>query len=115
MSSMTDLVFLLLIFFIILSTMVSPYAVKVDLPNGSTQSKNKQKVSLSVDADLNYKIGNRVIAKENLEQELSNALSSFEKKSILLHLDKSVPTGNTVEILDVAKRNQWLIAIATKP
>ena len=115
MSSMTDLVFLLLIFFIILSTMVSPYALPVDLPNSSNKTKDKQTVALRIDQNLNYSVGNRIIRPEQLEAELSEALSVHTEKSIVLHVDKAVPTGNTVEVLDIAKRNRWKIVLATKP
>ncbi|NNC83230.1 MAG: biopolymer transporter ExbD [Flavobacteriales bacterium] len=115
MSSMTDLVFLLLIFFIILSTMVSPYALPVDLPNSSNKSKEKQTVALRIDADLIYSVGNKIIQPDNLETELQGALSVYDEKSIVLHVDKAVPTGQTVEVLDIAKRNRWKIVLATKP
>ncbi len=115
MSSMTDLVFLLLIFFIILSTMVSPYALPVDLPSGSTKITNTPPVALRIGDDLTYSVGNNIIPKEQVESELRAALSVREKKSIILKIDKSVPTGNTVEVLDIAKRNKWTIVIATKP
>lgn len=115
MSSMTDLVFLLLIFFIILSTMVSPYALPVDLPNSNNKTKDKQVVALRIDADLNYSVGNRMIPSTALENELKQALSVYDEKSIVLHVDKAVPTGNTVEVLDIAKRNKWKIVLATKP
>lgn len=115
MSSMTDLVFLLLIFFIILSTMVSPYSLPVDLPSGSNKNPDKQTVALRIDDALNYSVGNKIIAAANLENELRSALSVKQEKSIILRIDKSVPTGNTVEVLGIAKRNKWKIVIATKP
>ena len=115
MSSMSDLVFLLLIFFIILSTMVSPYALPVDLPNSSNKSKEVQSVSLRIGDDLTYSIGNTIVSQENVESELLKALSVKTEKSVVLNIDKSVPTGNTVEVLDIAKRNRWKIVIATKP
>ena len=115
MSSMTDLVFLLLIFFIILSTMVSPYSLPVDLPSGSNKNPDKQTVALRIDEDLNYSLGNKIIAEADLENELRSALSVVDEKSIIMRIDKSVPTGNTVEVLGIAKRNKWKIVIATKP
>lgn len=115
MSSMTDLVFLLLIFFIILSTLVSPYALPVDLPKSANKSKTKQIVALTIHPDLVYSLGKRIIPKASLESELNTALSVTEDKSIVLHVDRSVPTGETVEILDLAKRNDWRIVLATKP
>ncbi|RLD26812.1 MAG: biopolymer transporter ExbD [Bacteroidetes bacterium] len=115
MSSMTDIVFLLLIFFIILSTMVSPYSLPVDLPNSSNKSKEKQNIAVRIDADLNFSVNNRIIQKEDLEQVVLNTPFSGENRKIILHVDKQVPTGTLVEVLDIAKRNEWKIVLATKP
>lgn len=115
MSSMTDIVFLLLIFFIILSTMVSPYSLPVDLPNSSNKSKEKQNIAVRIDAELNFSVNNRIIQKEELEQVVSNTPFSGESRQIILHVDKQVPTGTLVEVLDIAKKNEWKIVLATKP
>lgn len=115
MSSMTDLVFLLLIFFIILSTMVSPYSLPVDLPTGNNKGKGVQSVSLRIGPDLTYSVNNNKVNVANLEQELRTALQEKADKSIVLNIDRSVPTGNTVEVLGIAKRNKWKIVVATKP
>ena len=115
MSSMTDLVFLLLIFFIILSTMVTPYSLPVDLPVSRNRSESKQNVALRIDADLNYSVNNAIINPLDLENELALKLSSVDKPSIVMHVDQQVPTGETVKVLDIAKRNNWRIVLATKP
>lgn len=115
MSSMTDIVFLLLIFFIILSTMVSPYSLPVDLPNSSNKSKEKQNIAVRIDAELNFSVNNRIIQKEELEQVVLNTAFSGDNRKIILHVDKQVPTGTLVEVLDIAKRNEWKIVLATKP
>ena len=115
MSSMTDLVFLLLIFFIIVSTLVSPYALPVDLPNSSNKIKDKQKVSLRIGPDLIYSVNNKIVEETNVESELGSLLTGAENPSIIMHVDKAVPTGETVKILDIAKRNKWKIVLATKP
>jgi len=115
MSSMTDLVFLLLIFFIIVSTLVSPYALPVDLPVSKNRSKDKQNLALRIDGDLTYSVNNRIFPGTQLESELSQLLSGKDDASIVLHVDQSVPTGETVKVLDVAKRNKWKIVLATKP
>ena len=115
MSSMTDIVFLLLIFFIILSTMVSPYSLPVDLPNSSNKSKEKQNIAVRIDADLNFSVNNRIIQKEDLEQVVLNTPFSGDSRKIILHVDKQVPTGTLVEVLEIAKRNEWKIVLATKP
>lgn len=115
MSSMTDLVFLLLIFFIIVSTMVSPYALPVDLPVSNNKSKEKQNVSLRIDKDLIYSVNNKIIDAVTLESALANSMTNNAEPSIVFHVDQMVPTGETVKVLDIAKRNKWKIVLATKP
>jgi biopolymer transport protein ExbD len=115
MSSMTDLVFLLLIFFIIVSTLVSPYSLPVDLPVSKNRSDSKQNVSLRIDRDLTFSVNNQIIDAQNLEAELESKLQQVDNPSIVLHVDQSVPTGETVKVLDIAKRRQWKIVLATKP
>ncbi len=115
MSSMTDLVFLLLIFFIIVSTLVSPYALPVDLPESSNRTKDKQTTSLRIGADLVHSIDNKVVSPDNLENELAQVLANKSEESILFSVDQSVPTGTMVKVLDIAKRNKWKIVLKTKP
>ena len=115
MSSMTDLVFLLLIFFIILSTMVSPYALPVDLPNSSNKSKEKQNISVRIDQDLIYSVNNQIIDKSLLEEKISSTPIKGDERKVILHVDKKVPSGTLVEVLDMAKKNEWKIVLATKP
>ena len=115
MSSMTDIVFLLLIFFIILSTMVSPYSLPVDLPNSANKTKEKQNIAVRIDSDLNFSVNNQIIQKEELEQTIMATSVNGDVRKIILHVDQSVPTGTLVEVLDIAKRNEWKIVLATKP
>jgi biopolymer transport protein ExbD len=115
MSSMTDIVFLLLIFFIILSTMVSPYALPVDLPNSNNKSKEKQNISVRIDKDLIYSVDNQIIDKSILESTILSVPIKGTERKIILHVDKKVPSGSLVEVLDIAKRNEWKIVLATKP
>lgn len=115
MSSMTDLVFLLLIFFIIVSTLVSPYALPVDLPVSNNKSTEKQNISLRIDKDLIYSVNNKIVDSGTLESALANSMTSTAEPSIVFHVDQMVPTGETVKVLDIAKRNKWKIVLATKP
>lgn len=116
MSSMTDLVFLLLIFFVIVSTLVSPYALPVDLPKSANQTKEKPKVAVRIDTEENFSVNNQLIERGQLERVLQQEMSKLPPdQAIVLHVDQSVATGVTVEVLDVAKRNKWRIILATKP
>jgi len=115
MSSMTDLVFLLLIFFIILSTMVTPNSLPVELPNASADRGPGKAVSVSLFADGTISIGSDIVSENKLENELRSRLSVQENKSIMLKADRNSSTGDLVYILDIAKQNNWKIAMATKP
>lgn len=115
MSSMTDLVFLLLIFFIILSTMVSPYTLPVDLPNSNNKSKEKQNISVRIDKDLIISVNNKIVDRSILESTISGVSIKGDERKVILHVDKTVPSGTLVEVLDMAKRNEWKIVLATKP
>lgn len=115
MSSMTDLVFLLLIFFIILSTMVSPYGAKVDLPTGKARTKEQPKISVTIRPDLSYNVDGTDVSKSQVEGLLVQKKNESEKPGIVLRVDKTVPTGETVEFLSLAKEHGFSIVIATKP
>lgn len=116
MSSMTDLVFLLLIFFVLLSTLVSPYALPVDLPTSANKTKDKASVSVRVDAEGHYSVNNQLIDPAQLEPVLMAEMAKVPAdQAIVLHVDQSVATGITVSVLDVCKRNKWRVILATKP
>ena len=115
MASMTDIVFLLLIFFIIISTMISPYALNVNLPSSSNKSTEKAKVSVTIKPDLTFYINGNPVAEEMIEPTLKEMLAGTEKPFITLNVDQSVPTGESVKILDIANRNKFGIVLATKP
>lgn len=115
MASMTDLVFLLLIFFIIISTMISPNALKVLLPTSSAKTTSKQTVSVSISSDLKYFINANPVPESNLEATLKQQLSGIEKPGIILHCDKSVPVEYAVKVMDIANRNGYEMVLATKP
>ncbi len=116
MSSMTDLVFLLLIFFVIVSTLVSPYALPVDLPKSANKTQEKPKVSVRIDAEQNFSVNNSKIEPLDLEGVLKDEMAKHPAdQAIVMHVDQKVPTGVTVSVLDIAKRNRWRIILATKP
>lgn len=95
--------------------MVSPYSLPVNLPNSANKSKEKQNIAVRIDSDLNFSVNNRIILKEELEQNIMGISVNDDVRKIILHVDQSVPTGTLVEVLDIAKRNDWKIVLATKP
>ena len=115
MSSMTDIVFLLLIFFMLTSTLVSPNALKLLLPNSKSKTLEKQTISISIDKDINFYIDENQVDITELETRLINILSSELEPAIILHSDKSVDIEHVVKVMDIAYRNNYKIVLATDP
>ena len=120
MSSMTEIVFLLLIFFLVTSTLVNPNALKLLLPKSTNQVSAKPEVSVSIKHLLpqntfSYHInGNPApVAFSDIEPLIQNELKETEDPTISLHVDKSVPMEQVVEVMNIAKRNQYKIILAT--
>jgi len=115
MSSMTDIVFLLLIFFMIASTLVSTSAIDILLPKASGKTENKKSIAVSIKKDLTYYIDQKRVGESVLESELIAALSSEEKPTVILRAEKSVPVENVVKVMDIANRNKFKVIMAVKP
>ncbi|MGB2445170.1 MAG: ExbD/TolR family protein [Schleiferiaceae bacterium] len=118
MSSMTDLVFLLLIFFILASTLVTSSALDIILPKSGAQTVKKKNITLTVNEDLEFDLNGTIISYDQVESRLKAAasqLASDEEPVIVLHADQSIPTGETVRILDIGYRNNMRMIIATDP
>ena len=113
MSSMTDIVFLLLVFFMI--TAHSPNALDLLLPKAKGKSTNTQNVSVSIDKNLNFFVDKKQINAENLESELKTALNGVENPTIILRVEESVPIENAVTVMDVANQNQYKVILAVRP
>ncbi|MEY8847391.1 ExbD/TolR family protein [Psychroserpens sp. XS_ASV72] len=115
MSSMTDIVFLLLIFFMLASTLVTTNAIDILLPKASGKTENKRSVSVSITKDLNYYIDQKLVGQSVLENELVQALSNQEQPTIVLRAEKTVPVDNVVKVMDIANRNKFKVILAVKP
>ena len=114
MSSMTDLVFLLLIFFIILSTLVGN-GVNVELPKAKGTTSVTSKMTLSIKPDGSYYLGSDPVAYEDLESLLRGRLEDSADPVLYLQVDESVPTGKTVEVIGMAKANEWKVMLGATP
>ena len=107
MSSMTDIVFLLLIFFIIASTLISPNSLDVELPKASHMSPRPQTISISITKDLGYYVNENQVVKEEIENKVLALMEGEENPGIILKADKTVPIENVVVIMDIANRNKF--------
>lgn len=114
MASMSDIVFLLLIFFVIISTLVAPNALKVLLPNSSSKTTGKQTVSVTIKPDLTYYVNAKPVEGEFIEAKLRQLLAGETKPGIILHVDKTVPIEHAVKIMDIANRNKYELVLATQ-
>jgi biopolymer transport protein ExbD len=115
MSSMTDLVFLLLIFFMLTSTLVTSSALDVILPKSKAQSVNKASITVTIDADLKVSVNDAVVPMDQLELQLLSLARQDPERLVILRADESVPTGETVRIMDIAYRNRLKLVLATDP
>ena len=115
MSSMTDIVFLLLIFFMLTSTLVSPNALKLLLPSSKARTLEKQTVSVSITKDIAFFINENKVQEANIEQELKLLLDNIDEAAIILHTDKTVNIEHVVKVMDIAYRNKYKIVLATTP
>ena len=116
MSSMTDIVFLLLIFFIIASTLISPNALEVLLPKATSNPKpSPQTVNVSITEDLKYFVNKGEVSEKDVEAQLLDFVKGKEDPGIILRAEKSVPIENVVVIMDIANRNKLKLVLATKP
>ncbi|MFB9862106.1 biopolymer transporter ExbD [Rufibacter immobilis] len=116
MSSMTDIIFLLLIFFMLTSNFVTPTALPVNLPSSSKGSIVMQKVSVTITSDLRYFVNEQPSSLENLRTDLGNALGGTEEGMgvVVLNVDKSVPVEYLVKVGSVANDLKAKISIATQ-
>ena len=122
MSSMTDLVFLLLIFFLITSTLVNPNALKLLLPKSTGQVSAKATVSVSIKdwhdgQTYSYHInGNETpVPFAQVEDELVELLQSEEDPTFSIYSDETVPIREIVQVMNIAKRNHYKVILATPP
>ena len=120
MASMSDMVFLLLIFFMITSTVVHPNAIKIMLPQSKQQTAAKPLTRVIIDKDLNYYVafGNEVerpVVFEEIEPFLKQIVSNEPEMYVALYADETVPHGEVVRILNIANINNFKLVIATRP
>ena len=122
MASMSDLVFLLLIFFLVTSTLVNPNALKLLLPKSTNQVSAKPTVSISIKHYLpsntfSYHINgkNTPVPVGDIESLIQQELMNQEDPTVSLHVDKTVPMEQVVNMMNIAKRNQYRIILATSP
>ena len=114
-SSMTDLIFLLLLFMMLSTTLINPNAVKLTLPKSPNPFKDKPNTTVSINSDLGYFIETTPVSFDRLEETLVAKLTGTEDPTVSLHCDKSVPIEEVVKVMNIAMKNKFKLILATRP
>ncbi len=112
-ASMSDMIFLLLIFFMLLSTMVTPNALKLVLPKSNAQTSETPLLAVSITADLKFYVSTTEVPQSNLEILIQQKLKGQKDPCISLHADKSVPIDEVVKVMNIARNNKYKLILAT--
>ena len=120
-ASMSDLVFLLLIFFMLTSTLVAPNAIKLLLPKSSSKTMSKQSVTVYINKSRNFYLEERKVNSSNLENALYGSIRNEHEASVVLRADKTVPVQDIVTVIDAVNtinrkhHTKHKVILATKP
>lgn len=120
-TSMSDLVFLLLIFFMITSTLISPNAIKLLLPNSNSKTMAKQNVTIYINDQFDFYLDKRKVEDDKLENVLAQALQVYDQGTVVLRSDKSVPVQYVVTVIDAVNQinkgrlSKHRVILATQP
>ncbi|MFC4269714.1 ExbD/TolR family protein [Polaribacter marinivivus] len=114
MSSMTDIVFLLLIFFMLTSTLVTVSAIDVLLPKAGGKTENSKSVAVSINSKSQFYIDKTLVSSANLESEILKSVGSDKKKTIVIRGDQDVAYKNVMKVIDIANKNKLKMILAVK-
>jgi len=115
MSSMTDIVFLLLIFFMLTSTLVTVNALDILLPKAAGKTENNKSVAVSITKGLDFYIDREKTSEGDLERNLLSKLNAEENPTIVLRAEQGVPIEKAVRIMDIANRHKFKVILAVSP
>lgn len=115
MSSMTDIVFLLLIFFVLTSTLAPINVLDLKLPSADGETVQDEQVVVSINNDGQFFIGENPIDKQQLESFLIDAFQNIPEGGFILQAEENTYTKDIVYVMDIANRNQYKMVLATQP
>lgn len=120
MASMTDIIFLLLLFFMITSTVVTPNSIKLLLPESKEKSSAKPLTRVIIDKDLRYYVafGNEKeeqVSFEGIEPFLQARILAEPDMFVALYADENIPYGELVRVLNICNENKFKLVLATRP
>jgi len=114
MSSMTDIVFLLLIFFMLTSTLVTVSAIDVLLPKAGGKTENNTSVAVSITKESMFYIDKTKVASNELENAILAKVGADKQKTLVIRGDQDVPYKNVMQIIDIANKNKLKMILAVK-
>ncbi|ALU74171.1 biopolymer transporter ExbD [Tenacibaculum finnmarkense genomovar finnmarkense] len=114
MSSMTDIVFLLLIFFMLTSTLVTVNAIDVLLPKAGGKTENNSAIAVSITEDSAFYIDKTKVSAVNLEKTILSKVGTDKKKTVVIRGDQNVAYKNVMKVIDIANRNKLKMILAVK-
>ena len=114
MSSMTDIVFLLLIFFMLSSTLVTVSAIDVILPKAGGKTENNTSVAVSITNQSKFYIDKTLVSEDNLELEILKKVGAEKKKTVVIRGDQNVPYKSVMQVIDIANKNKLKMILAVK-
>jgi biopolymer transport protein ExbD len=113
--SLNDIMFFLLLFFLIVSTMVNPNVIKLFLPNAKqSQQMAKQQITLSVTDVLQYYVNKKPIPFEQLEENLKAEMAKLDQPTIVLRLDKSLTIQNLADVMAIGEKLKVKMVLASE-
>ncbi|MCQ6958165.1 ExbD/TolR family protein [Mucilaginibacter aquariorum] len=115
-SAMNDIMFFLLLFFLIASTVTNPNVIKLMLPKSSSgQSVSKKTINVSIDKDLKYTIDKKAIPVDQLQPTLQSYKALASELTIVLYVDRTVAIQDVVQVMDIAQKLNIKLVLATEP
>lgn len=115
MSSMTDIVFLLLVFFLLTSPAITPDALDLILPKAKGKSTNQQKASVSITKDGAYYVNKERVSEYGIEEQLQSILAGQDEPTLILRAEEGVPIEDAVFVMDIANKNNFKVVLAVRP
>ncbi|MCZ6595677.1 MAG: biopolymer transporter ExbD [Bacteroidetes bacterium] len=115
MSSMTDIVFLLLVFFLLTSPAITPDALDLILPKAKGKSTNQHNASVSITKDGAYYVNKERVSEFNIAKELKAVLAGQENPTIIIRAEEGVPIEDAVFVMDIANKNNYKVVLAVRP
>jgi biopolymer transport protein ExbD len=115
MSSMTDIVFLLLVFFLLTSPAITPNALDLLLPQAKGKSSNQQKASVSITKDGAFYLNKERVTNGGLAKALDEVLNGQQKPAVMLRAEQGVPIEEVVYVMDLANQRSYQLVLAVNP